>query len=105
MAIDKRWLPPLPKNAERGKETWLYPDRTSVDAHVAYDSDGANQTIVYRASTKRLGRGWLSIDEVPRSLPAHCYSANDHGDACFTSPDYAAEALYELGLGPANVAE
>lgn len=104
--IAKDWLPPLPKNVERGCEIYMYPDGTSIHASsVQVHSDGG-RAVLYRASTRQHGRGWVAISDVPVHLRAKLYAVqgNDWQDAHFRSPNAAAEMLHYLGMGPANTA-
>jgi hypothetical protein len=103
MSVDKRWLPPLPKNAERGKEVYVYPDGSAIHASSCQIHDDGGCAVLYRAAAKRFGRGWVSISEVPHHLVVNLYavSNNEWQDAYFRAPEAAAEMLYCLGLGPA----
>lgn len=106
MAVEKDWLPPLRKNVARGREVYLYPDGTTIEASLHQIHGDGEQVVLYRAGTRRFGRGWVEISEVPRHLQQYLYAVNDNEwqDAFFRSPYRAAEMLHWLGLGPADVA-
>ena len=106
MTVAKDWLPPLRKNVEHGNEVYLYPDGTTINASSVQIHDDGGCVVLYRAATRRMGRGWASINEVPRHLRASLYAVknNDWQDAYFRSPELAAEMLHYLGMGPADVA-
>ena len=73
------------------------------DCNVQIHSDGSRAT-VYRVATGYMGRGFVTLDEVPLHLRQYLYAVpgNDWRDAFFRSRQAALQMIDWLGRRPAS---